>query len=95
MQPGKEILAIVASQLKEDKPACVQSTLNRLKASGYSEDRAMHLIARCIVVEIHHVLYSRKPFSEERYAGLLQKLPDEPVCQFTQETCEQILNKRK
>lgn len=73
-----QYLTTVERQLQENKPAEVAATLQRLQVEGYSEKEAKHLIAQCVAIEMHEVMASDTPYSEERYVAMLRQLPTEP-----------------
>lgn len=74
----KQFAAIVDQQLRDDQPAFVRATLDRLQAAGYSEERGKDLIATCVAEEMMEMILTDAPFNEERYQQLLDQLPNLP-----------------
>jgi hypothetical protein len=69
------ILDVVEKQLTDGAPSQTRETLERLRASGFSEEDAKHLIGSAVVAEMRSVVEERRAFSEERYIANLDKLP--------------------
>lgn len=72
------IFEIVDKHLQEGQPAEAKATYERLLAQGYTEFMARQLLGQCVIVELHDVMISQKPFNEERYIFNLKNLPNEP-----------------
>jgi hypothetical protein len=73
------IMQVVENQLRDNRPPESSLTLARLMGEGFSEDESKHLIGAAIVAEMQHVVKSSKPFNEQRFLDLLNKLPELPV----------------
>jgi hypothetical protein len=73
------ILQIVENQLRDNRPPESNLTLARLLGEGFSEAESKHLIGSAVVAEMYNVLKSSKPFNEQRYLELLNKLPELPA----------------
>jgi hypothetical protein len=73
------ILQVVENQLRDNRPPESNLTLARLLGEGFSEEESKHLIGSAVVAEMYHVLKSSKPFNEQRYLELLNKLPELPA----------------
>jgi len=71
-------LEVVENQLRDDTPPEARKTLERLIASGVSEDDARIFIAQAVAVEVWDTLRNKKPFDPVRYARNLKALPEEP-----------------
>jgi predicted house-cleaning noncanonical NTP pyrophosphatase (MazG superfamily) len=68
------ILEVIENQIRENKPAVVRETLERLMRSGQTRDEAMRLIGSALIEEISAVLNSQQPYDEARYRMALEKL---------------------
>ena len=73
------IMQVVENQLRDNRPPESNLTLARLLGEGFSEEESKHLIGSAIVAEMYYVLKSSKPFNEQRYLELLNKLPELPA----------------
>jgi len=73
----KQILTVVANQLKANNPPETRKTLERLKALGYSDKEARKLIAQCVAIEIYDMLKFKQPYDNQRYISNLNKLPQD------------------
>jgi len=73
------ILQVVENQLRDNRPPESNLTLARLLSEGFSEEESKHLIGSAVVAEMYHVVKSSKPFNEQRYLELLNKLPELPA----------------
>lgn len=73
------IMQVVENQLRDNRPPESNLTLARLLGEGFSEEESKHLIGSAVVAEMYHVLKSSKPFNEQRYLKLLNKLPELPA----------------
>jgi hypothetical protein len=63
----REILDAVENQLKENDPACVRITLDRLTDIGFSQKKAKIMIAAVLVEEIYGILKNHERYNEESY----------------------------
>jgi hypothetical protein len=73
----KQILTVVANQLKANNPPETRKTLERLKALGYNDKEARKLIAQCVAIEIYDMLKFKRPYDNQRYISNLNKLPQD------------------
>jgi hypothetical protein len=68
------ILEVVENQIRENKPAVVRETLERLMQNRQTRDEAVRLIGSALIEEISAVLNSQQPYDEARYRAALEKL---------------------
>lgn len=71
----KHIKEIVDTQLKDNNPKCTKETFNRLKALGYTEEKAKEMIAAVLTEEIYDVMKNQGIYNQERYEKKLTMLP--------------------
>lgn len=74
-----QILKAVDTQISSGKPQVVRRTLERLMADGFPEEEARLLIARAFSVEMYECSTESREPDPERYASLLENLPNLPV----------------
>lgn len=72
------IFEIVDKQLLDNTPPEVRITYDRLLSDGYTEFTTRQLLGQCVIMELHDVMISQKPFNEVRYVSNLRNLPKEP-----------------
>ncbi|WP_028451620.1 hypothetical protein [Chitinilyticum aquatile] len=74
----EEILAVIENQISDSNPPIVRQTLNRLLLGQLPRDEAVELMAVVLVNEMDAMLAADRGFDLERYAQLLQALPELP-----------------
>lgn len=72
------LLEVLENQLADNNPKRVKETLLRLTMTGHSREEAMLLMACALAEEIMTVTQQQVSFDEQRYAALLDKLPEMP-----------------
>ncbi|MCC9642267.1 hypothetical protein LOC71_08270 [Rhodopirellula sp. JC740] len=65
---------VLTNQLNDGNPPETKQTLDRLIASGHSEESARQMIAEVLLLEIRAVMASGKPYDNDRYTGALAEL---------------------
>ena len=72
------ILQAVDNQLRAGDPPEARQTLDRLLASGLSEQESRRLIACALINEIWSVTTTGQPYDAARYIATLERLPEMP-----------------
>lgn len=68
------VLEAVENQLRERTPPETTETLARLKAAGYTEEKAKEKIAAVLVEHMYEVLSNQIPFNNELYVRDLKRI---------------------
>jgi hypothetical protein len=72
------LMEVLDNQLNELNPPETMETLNRLIASGYSDEEARRFICAAILAEMNAVLKTQEIYNPARYIATLHKLPELP-----------------
>jgi hypothetical protein len=73
-----QIIHLMEDQIRDNNPAEVKETFERLIHMGYDEYQARELIIRCLIMEVYDALSNDHIFNEKRYIKNLSKLPNGP-----------------
>lgn len=68
------LLEVVDNQLQDNDPPETRETLNRLIASGYSEEEAKERIASVVLMHVYDAMHDLKKFDAEKYVRDLSEL---------------------
>ncbi|HXN15650.1 MAG TPA: hypothetical protein VN878_04685 [Usitatibacter sp.] len=68
-------LEAVLNQMATGDPPETNTTYERLKAAGHSNNEALQLISACLRAEMGRMLSESKPFDNDRFSEMLKKLP--------------------
>ncbi|PSR10588.1 MAG: hypothetical protein DA408_15495 [Bacteroidetes bacterium] len=71
-------IGTVESQLANNNPPFVRSTLARLESEGYSTEQATAMMAGIVAQLMADMIANDELFDETRYQQLLLKLPELP-----------------
>jgi len=74
----KQYLKIIENQLKIKEPPEVTTTYKRLLGLGIEKKRAKLMLADCLQIEMMTIFKEDKEFDPQRFAKLLNKLPNDP-----------------
>ena len=69
------MLDTVLQQIDSGDPPQARDTYDRLIDGGASNSQALQLMAAALRTEMNRMLTESRPFDNERYAALLQKIP--------------------
>lgn len=75
---AKNISEIIDKQVQNNDPPETRQAIDRLKKEGHPERETRQLISAVAAVEVFHIVCDHKPFSSERYAWNLKRLPQLP-----------------
>lgn len=75
---GEAVVEVIENQLKNNEPAEVQRTLDRLMKMGETRENTIRYIACAFSIEIYEAIKNGSPYDEKRYVRNLKKLPTLP-----------------
>lgn len=76
---GEKMRQAVRNQLANADPPIAAETFARLTMQGIADDEVIRMMAHCLTIITYDILKTSTPFDGDRYARMLQSLPDEEV----------------
>ncbi len=80
-----QIFAVIENQIKANSPPETKVAYDRLRREGFDDFQTRQLIGQCLAVELFDVLKMRRVFDHERYIRNLNRLPEEPFEEDSEE----------
>jgi hypothetical protein len=68
----------IENQMKGEGPPETKETFDRLRASGYSRNKTMELLACALLVELDEMVREKRPYDAASYIRKLKALPQLP-----------------
>ena len=68
------ILEVVDNQINDNEPPITRETMERLKASGYTEKKAKEMIGYVVATYIYEIMTNGKRFDVAKYTRELKRL---------------------